>query len=240
MEVRVVWLGHSTFLFETPTGRIVVDPWLATSPVCPEEHKGIDGIDTILLTHGHFDHIADLFDLQARCESQVVCIHELSVWLGHKGVDESKLCGMGKGGTVRLENLGVSVTMVDATHSSSFFEDGQLIYLGEAAGFVLTFDEGPTVYVAGDTDVFGDMALIRELHHPDVAILPIGDHYTMGPTRAAKAAELLGVRKVIPCHYGTFPVLVGTPSALSSALHNLGVQTDVEALEIGGEVLVRG
>ena len=240
MEVRVVWLGHSTFLFETPNGRIVIDPWLATSPVCPDEHKAIDNVDTILLTHGHFDHIADLFDLQARCESRVVCIHELSQWLGHKGVDESKVIGMGIGGTVRLDELAVSVTMVTARHSSSFFEDGQIIYLGEPAGFVLTFDGGLTIYLAGDTDVFGDMALIRELHHPDVAILPIGDHYTMGPTRAAKAAELLGARKIIPCHYGTFPVLAGTPSALSSALHTLGVQTDVEALAIGGEVTLRG
>lgn len=240
MEVRVVWLGHSTFLFETPNGRIVVDPWLDTSPVCPDEFKGLGDVDTVLLTHGHFDHIADLFDLQARTESRVVCIHELSVWLGHKGVAEDKLIGMGKGGTVRLDELGVSVTMVDAKHSSSFFEDGQLIYLGEPAGFVLTFDSGPTIYVAGDTDVFGDMALIRELHNPDVAILPIGDHYTMGPTRAAKAAQLLGARKVIPCHYGTFPILVGTPSALTSAMHTLGVQTDVEALEFGGAVTLRG
>ncbi len=219
-KLSFTWLGHATFRMTSPDGkRIVFDPWLTTNPACPAEAKKIDQADLLLLTHGHDDHSGDAVKVARDTGAHVVAPYELSVWLQQKGLQN--ITGMNPGGT--LEMLGLSITMVPAVHSSSVVEDGRVLYLGLATGYVVRFEDGLTIYFAGDTSIFGDMRLIAELHHPQVAFLPIGDLYTMGPEQAAKACELLGVKQVVPMHYGTFPALTGTPERLKQLVEPRGV-----------------
>ncbi len=233
--VEITWLAHSTFQIVTPEGKkLLVDPWVESNPQCPKAFHDA-GFDGILITHGHNDHIGDVFACAERSTGPIVGIFDLTSWLGLKGVESDRLVGMNKGGTVEIEDLKIRVTMTDARHSSSFqTEDGQIQYLGEAAGLVVEFSNGGTLYIAGDTSLFGDMEWIGELYEPDVAILPIGDHFTMDPHQAAIACELVGVEEVIPCHFGTFPLLTGTPAMLSERLADLEIDTEVIALEPGG------
>lgn len=234
--LKVTWLGHSTFLITTPEGKtLLVDPWLAGNPSCPAAFHEVD-VDAILITHGHNDHIGDIFTAHERCNGPIVGIFDLTTWLGFEGVPQDKLMGMNKGGTIELPGLHVSVHMTQAHHSSSFTREGQVIYLGEPAGFVLTFSNGKKLYIAGDTCLFGDMALIAELEHPTIAILPIGDHFTMDPRQAAYACKLLQVSHVIPCHYATFPLLHGSPAQLSQELSKLGLTTTIVSGEPGQEL----
>lgn len=213
--VTITWLGHSTFRLGTPEGKtILVDPWLSGNPKCPPSFHQADS-DAILITHGHFDHCGDAVEASGRCRGPVVGNFELTNWLKSEGVEESKLIGMNKGGRVRLDDLKVTVSMTDAKHSSSAIKpDGSIVYLGEAAGYVVEFSDGFTLYLAGDTCLFGDMQWIARLYQPRAAVLPIGDLYTMDPRAAAYACALLQVETVVPCHYGTFPPLIGTPAAL--------------------------
>jgi L-ascorbate metabolism protein UlaG (beta-lactamase superfamily) len=219
--LSVTWLGHGTFILTSPGGRrILVDPWLEGNPACPAELKNPGKVDLILVTHGHFDHVSDAAAVAKASGAVVVGIFELCHWLeSRKGV--TRTSGMNKGGT--QEQCGIRITMVDAKHSSSFIDDGVLTYLGEPAGYVLRFENNLCVYFAGDTALFGDMALICELYAPTIAFLPIGDFFTMDPQAAAKAVELLGVRTVIPMHYGTFPILTGRPDVLREFVAPLGV-----------------
>jgi L-ascorbate metabolism protein UlaG (beta-lactamase superfamily) len=215
------WLGHSTFLFRTPGGkRLLLDPWVATNPACPASVRDTGALDLILVTHGHSDHMADAVAIGRASGARIVAPYELSVWFQGKGLQN--VTGMNPGGT--LDALGLSVTMVPAVHSSSIEEDGRQLYMGLATGYVIRFEDGLTVYFAGDTSVFGDMKLIGELYQPAIAFLPIGDLYTMGPEQAAKACELLNVRQVVPMHYGTFPALTGTPARLRALVEPRGVQ----------------
>ncbi len=235
--IKITWLGHSTFVLQTPEGKkVLVDPFLASSPVCPEAYHEVE-TDAILITHGHGDHMADVFTAAPRCSGPIVGIYDLTQWLGTKGVDGSKLMGMNKGGTISLDALKMTVTMTDARHSSVFVdEDGTYVPLGEPAGFVLGFSNGVKIYIAGDTSLFGDMALIGELWSPDAAILPIGDWFTMDPRQAAYACRFLGVKAVVPCHYGTFPILTGTPEKLTEELAALNLDVEVLAVGIGESV----
>jgi L-ascorbate metabolism protein UlaG (beta-lactamase superfamily) len=226
-RLSITWLGHATFVITTPGGkRIVTDPWLEGNPSAPPNHK-IDKADVILLTHGHSDHSGDVVNVARATNAPVVAVHELSIWLQGKGLQN--VIGMGVGGTVTA--AGLEISMVPALHTSSVVENGQIIYLGVPAGFVVRMEDQRAFYFAGDTALFGDMRLIGEMYKPEIAFLPIGDHYTMSPEAAARACGLLGIRQVVPMHYGTFPVLTGTPDRLKRLVEPAGV--DVLVLKPG-------
>jgi L-ascorbate metabolism protein UlaG (beta-lactamase superfamily) len=218
--LSITWFGHATFLLTTPGGkRIVFDPWLTGNPKTPAGAK-IDKADVICLTHGHSDHSGDVVAIARATGAPVVAVYELANWFQEKGLKD--VIGMGIGGTVDVKGLKISMT--PALHTSSIEEDGKVHYVGLATGFVVRMEDNRAIYFAGDTALFGDMRLIRDLHAPEIAFLPIGDHYTMDPAAAAKACELLGVRQVVPMHYGTFPALTGTPATLRELVEPKGVQ----------------
>jgi len=230
--VCITWLGHATFLFTAPSGfTLLVDPFVGSNPSCPDEVKTFERLDYVAITHGHEDHVADAVAICEKYQPTVVAMVEVAAWLQAEGVPEARLVPMNKGGTVQMD--GVAVTMVNAHHSSSMATADGAIYGGEPAGLVLTFDDGTRVYHAGDTCVFGDMSLIADLHEPDIALLPIGDHFTMGPREAALACELLRVRRVVPMHYGTWPILTGTPEGLAAECAARGLDIEVVALQPG-------
>ena len=223
-NTRVTWHGHACVEVTTPGDKtILFDPWFG-NPLSDKPATAVERCDLLLVTHGHGDHLGDAVALGSRLRPAWPAIHELSLWLGRQVAGGSDaITGMNKGGTVEV--AGLKVTMTRAEHSAGDWnaDGGVPLYLGEPAGFVVELENGFRIYHAGDTDVFGDMALIRDLHKPDLAILPIGGHYTMGPSQAAVAVGLLGVQHVMPIHYGTFPALAGTPAQLRSALGERGL-----------------
>ena len=217
MATTLTWLGHAAFRLETEAGtRVYVDPFLTGNPACPEAERGPERCDLVVVSHGHDDHVGDAVAIGTRFSCPVVAQVELRGWLSGQGLPEDAAQVLNKGGTGRFGD--VRVTLTDANHSSSTETDGVRMYLGESCGVVLRLDDGPTLYFAGDTNVFGDMALVKRLYAPEVAVLPIGDRYTMGPDEAAVAAELIGAARVVPSHYGTSPLLTGTPDALRPLL----------------------
>ena len=228
--MEITWLGHGTFQFVLPSGEtVLLDPWTDGNPSYPTAHK-ITKADLILISHGHFDHIHDVVPLAKKFEPPVVAIYEICHWLESKGVQNVR--PMNKGGSQKIGTM--TVTMTHAVHSCGILDDGKMIYGGEAAGFVLRFEDGRTAYFAGDTNVFSDMQLIQELYRPELAFLPIGDLFTMGPREAAVACRLLKIKKVIPMHFGTFPGLTGRPEQLAELLEGSG--TEVWTLEAGKTV----
>ncbi len=205
--MEITWLGHSSFYLELTSGEVIVfDPWVAENPKFPKDFK-FDKIDYLLLSHGHSDHTGDAVKLAKKFKPKVVAIYELGLWLEKEGVGD--VHAMNKGGTQKLGSL--EITMTHAFHSSSVMDGKDIVYTGEPCGYVVKLPDARRIYFAGDTAVFGDMALIRELYAPELAFLPIGSLFTMGPHEAAKAVELLGVKQVVPMHHGTFPKLTGTP-----------------------------
>lgn len=217
--IKITWLGHATFEFRFPSGEVlVVDPWIKGNPLFPKGYE-LQRVDAIAVSHAHSDHTNDLVPLAKKFQAKVVCIFEIAAWLEQKGIKNS--IGMNKGGTV---DLGFTrLTMTHAVHSSALKDGNNLVYGGEAAGFVIRPSGGRSAYLSGDTAVFSDMALIAELYRPEIAILPIGDHFTMGPAEAAVASRLLKVQRVIPAHYGTFPALTGRPEELQEKLVGTGI-----------------
>ena len=222
--LRVTWNGHSCFELVTPGGRsVVIDPFFA-NPMSPKTADAVQACDVLLVTHGHFDHFGDALAIASRLRPTWPCIHEMSLWLARRlpgGGDQ--VVGMNKGGTV--EAAGLRITMTSADHSAGDWNAAgeTTLYLGDPVGFIIELEDGARLYFAGDTTAFSEMGFIRELHQPTLAFLPIGDHYTMGPSEAALAVSLLGVTDVIPMHYGTFPILTGTPAALRDALAARGL-----------------
>lgn len=225
--LSITWFGHATFLVTTPGGtRIVFDPWLTGNPKTPPGAK-IDKADVICVTHGHSDHTGDVLNVARATGAPVVAVFELANWFSGKGLKD--VIGMGVGGTVDIKGLKISMT--PAVHTSSIEDDGEVHAVGVATGFVVRLEDGRAIYFAGDTALFGDMRLIGEMYSPEIAFLPIGGFYTMDPPAAARACALLGVRQVVPMHYGTFPALSGTPDELKHLVEPSGV--DVLVLKPG-------
>jgi len=225
--MELTWLGHATFRLEADGKRIYIDPFLTGNPKCPENEQTPESVDVIAITHGHGDHLGDTVELAKKHGCTVVAPVELADWLQIKHELQNVL-DPNKGGTVAVD--GVRFTLTNAHHSSS---NNDLEYMGEPCGIVVEVENGTKLYFAGDTCVFGDMQLIARIYGPlDLAILPIGDHYTMGPEEAAVALELLDVKRCVPCHYGTFPPLVGTPAELRKLAPNV----QVDEMEPGGSL----
>ncbi len=221
---RLTWLGFSTVKVETADHRtILIDPWL-TFPGCPLEPTQIKQLDAILVTHGHWQHVGEAVQLHKQTGAPVIAVEEIAAWLQAQGVRNAPKANLG----ATLSVAGIRVSLTPAAHSSGLLdrESGFIGYGGDPAGFVLHLPGDVRVYHAGDTDVFGDMALIRERYAPQLGFLPIGDVTTMGPDAAALACSLLALKAVIPMHYD-LPEFSGTPAQLESALRGRGVSTTV-------------
>lgn len=229
---KITWYGHSAFGITTPSGAVVmIDPWVMGNPACPAALKKVARLDVALVTHGHGDHLGDLLELARAHKPKIVAIYETCLWLGSKGI--ANTLPMSKGGTQKVGEI--EVTMVHAIHSAGIEDGGAIVYGGEPCGYVVRLPGGLTMYHAGDTAVFGDMKIIGDLYAPELACLPIGDLYTMGPREAALAIRLLGVRNVIPMHYGTFPALTGRPETLRDLTQDIA-GLEIHALKPGESI----
>lgn len=222
-DIKFVYLGQATFRIETPGGKkMLIDPWVMNNPMCPDNLKQVDDLEIVLITHGHSDHFQDGVEVLQKSGALAIGANELCAWLGSKGIEN--LSPMNKGGTQEWE--GIKITAVHADHSSGIQDGNTMVYSGEPLGYVVEFENGFKLYHAGDTAVFSDMKLIADLYKPDLAMLPIGDHYTMGPEGAALATKFLNVKQVVPMHYATLPELTGTPEQFKEAA------ADIQGLQV--------
>jgi L-ascorbate metabolism protein UlaG (beta-lactamase superfamily) len=226
----LTWLGHNSFKLLTRGAKaVLLDPWVESNPACPRELKTLDKLDIMTISHGHSDHMGDAVTLGKKHKPVIVCNYEIHLFLQRKGVPNTS--PMNKGGT--QEAGGIKFTMVHATHSSGIEDGGQIVYGGEPCGYVITLEDGLRIYHAGDTAVHSDMALIGEIYAPDIALLPIGDLYTMSPKEAAVAARLLKPKYIVPAHYGTSAALKGTPEAFKEELKRQNVAAELVVLRPG-------
>lgn len=211
-DVKITWLGHSAFLFEAEK-KLLIDPFISGNPLAPCSPEELNP-DIIAVTHGHRDHLGDTIEIGKRTGCRIISVHEVANYIKSKGVFAE---GMGKGGTVNVE--GIKLTMTEALHSSSIDASGFSFDGGSPAGFIIRTN-GHSIYHAGDTGVFGDMQLIGELYEPELAFLPIGDKFTMGIKEATKAVELIQPKIVIPMHYNTFDVISQEPLQFKKAVES--------------------
>lgn len=226
-KLKGYWLGHSAFKFISPKGHtIFVDPFLKDNPSTPEQWKTVEEADFILLTHGHEDHVGDTLEIAAATNCKVIGIPELMGLLKKHGLKEEQAIEFNKGGTVHFDDF--SVTMVSANHSSSFRGE----YAGDPAGLIISFEDDLCIYHMGDTNIFSDLSLYGELYEPHIVLVPIGDHYTMGPEEAAYAVEMIDPEIAIPIHYGTWPPLAGDPNDFKSILKEIS-EVDVVIPNVG-------
>lgn len=225
MPAELTFIGHASFKLVTPQGKtLLIDPWLKDNPACPPDFKHFSGADLILITHGHGDHMdLEVLDQAARMGTRFIVPNPIRWFLIERGMDPNLFEGMNKGGTIEV--MGIKVTMTQAFHHAQINTAEGAGWLHEGVGYVLHLDNN-RIYVAGDTCIFGDMRLIGDIYQPTLALLPIGDRFTMGPLEASHAIRLLGVKKVVPFHYGYIPALVGTPEELAS------LTQDIEGLNI--------
>jgi L-ascorbate metabolism protein UlaG (beta-lactamase superfamily) len=234
--MKIRWLGHAAFRIETAGNTILIDPFLSHNPAFQgQDLKDVTkGVTHILLTHGHMDHVGDTIALAGELDAVVLANADLAAWLGHRGV--RKIEQGNTGGTIQFG--GFSVTFTNALHSSAHVtEDGVSHALGNANGLMLHFDDEPSLLHMGDTDIFGDMALIQELHQPDIGIVPVGDRFTMGGAVAALACQRFFDFKVaIPGHYKTFGLLDPTADKFVAGME--GTRTRVEVPDVGGVVTI--
>jgi len=226
-NTKITYIGHATFLIKTPGNKtIVIDPWLGENPSCPESFNSAEklgAVDIMLITHGHFDHIGDAVSVGNKYQPQTLAIIETATWLEQKGLKNTQ--PMNKGGTLAIPgHEKIRVTLSHAFHSGGIHDGDQIIYGGEPCSLIIELEDGFKIYHAGDTTVFGDMKLIGELYKPDLGMLPIGDRFTMGPKEAAMACDFLKIKKVIPMHFGTFPLLTGTPKQFAQNISGSGCE----------------
>src|SRR6266513_483252 len=242
METQLTWYGQSAFKIVTPGGKVLlVDPWL-TNPVfenAKDEIAGLNHVDLVLVTHGHSDHVGDAVEIGKRTRAKLVATFDLSAAIVTTLGYPSELADVETtghiGGTLTLLGGEIAVTFVPAWHGSgvSKEETAPSVYAGNPAGLVIAIRGGPTIYHTGDTDLFSDMALVSRFHKIDIMLVCIGDHYTMGPDRAVEAVKLVNPREVIPMHYGTFPVLTGTPEAFEGELKTRKSKAQLRVMKIG-------
>lgn len=237
-KTQLTWFGHAAFRIETPSGKtLLVDPWLQnpTNPTGKDDVKNTKA-DLILVTHGHFDHVGDAIEIAKRTKAKLVATFDLGnaiVGMGYPKDQYGMDTGGNFGGSITALDGEVTITFVPAIHSSTVGENPKLVPGGNPGGFVIAIKNGPTLYHTGDTDVFGDMAQISKFAKIDVMLACIGDHFTMGPDRAAEAVRLVHPKRVAPMHFGTFPVLTGTPADFAKALKKAGAGAKLLDLKIG-------
>jgi len=223
--MQITWYGHSAFRLDFSDNAVLIDPFFAGNPAfTADPREAMRGVKHVVLTHGHSDHVGDTLEIAKQNEATVTANYDLCMWLAGKGLQ--KFNPMNTGGTTDLGAF--TVTMVRADHSSGDIKDGMPIYLGNPCGVIIKAKGEPTVWHLGDTDIFSDMALIAEIHQPKIAMVPIGDRFTMSPVTAAMAVRrFIKAETVIPCHYGSFPIIEQTADKFVAELQGQQVKVIV-------------